>query len=479
MNLLTKEHQPFLYLIIFVALFRLLVAPNLGLGADEAHYLIYALNLDYSYFDHPPLVGWVQYIFTSLFGIGEFGSRVSAITIGFATSILLYKLVYQIDKNAKASFIAVLALHGSFIFNALFLMLMPDTLLFLLIIPIIFVVIKLQKDQKTINWIYLGLLLGLAGLSKYTAVLFIIPIILYFIIKKRYDIFYNPKIIISIITAFLLIIPVLYWNIENDWISFTYQSNHVVGSTQINWDGFATSIVGQLLAYNPLLSFIAFYGLYRAFKSKNDTLFLSALFGLVLFLFFTYSSLYKTALPHWSALFYLLFIPIGSYYLYDKSSAWKKYLKIAIGFGLLLSSLIYIEVATKIVPLPDEGSIQLDIYGFETLMKEANSVIKDPSKEALGVTLWTLASRAIVYNEKYDSEVYLIDDRYDQFDIWQKENPIGKDIIIININFAHKDIAKYMRCDDVTTLKSFNLQNDKSKKDTIDLVKCSNYQGLR
>jgi 4-amino-4-deoxy-L-arabinose transferase-like glycosyltransferase len=479
MNLLTREHQPLLYLITFVAIFRLLIAPHLGLGADEAHYLIYALNLDWSYFDHPPLVGWTQYIFTSLFGIDELGSRISAITIGFFTSIFLYKLLFEINSDAKLAFIGVLALHASFIFNALFLMLMPDTLLFLLIIPIIFTVIKLEKTQGLKEWLLLGLLLGLAGLSKYTAVLFILPPILYFVLKKRYDIFFNPKILFTMALGLLLITPVLYWNIQNDWISFSYQSNHVVANEQINFKGFGASLSAQLFAYNPFLSLIAFYGLYRAFVSRNDTLFLSALFGATLFLFFTYSALYKTALPHWSALFYLLFIPIGIYYLYEKSLAWRRYLTFAIGFGILLSTLIYLEVATKIIPLPDENSIQIDIYGFESIMEKTNEYIQDPEHEAIGVTLWTLASRAIVYNAKYHSEVYLIDNRYDQFDIWQKQTPLGKDIIIIDFKFAHKDIKNYMNCDKVELLDAFNLLEDAREEKSIKLFKCSNYQGLK
>jgi len=32
----------------------------LGLSVDEAHYALYGLHLDWSYFDHPPLVGWLQ-----------------------------------------------------------------------------------------------------------------------------------------------------------------------------------------------------------------------------------------------------------------------------------------------------------------------------------------------------------------------------------------------------------------------------------
>lgn len=476
MNLTSKEHSPLLYFISFVAIFRLLIAPFLGLGADEAHYLIYALNLDWSYYDHPPLVGWTQYLFTSVFGVNEFGARVSAITIGFITSLFVYKLLYQINLDARKAFIGVLALHGAFIFNALFLMLMPDTLLFLFIIPIIFCVINLEKNDSFKNWLLLGLLLGLTGLSKYTAVLFIVPIVLYFIIKKRFDVFINPKIILSILLAFTIVLPVIYWNIQTDWESFTYQSNHVMGNSNIELQNLFLSLGGQFATYNPLLFLIAFYGLYRALKSSNDILLLSALFGSVLFLFFAYNSLYSRALPHWSALFYLLFIPIGSYYLYGKA---KKYTLFSILLGITLSALIYIEIATKIVPLPDENSLQLDIYGFEKIMSKANAEIKNPKNEAIGVTLWTLASRAIVYNKKYSSEVFLLDKRHDQFDIWQKSSPIGKDLIVIDISFAHKDIASYMQCDSIIELNSFNLIDKSQEKKNIALIKCINYQGIR
>ncbi len=477
MNLVTKTHYPFLLFIAFVAIFRLLLAPNLGLGADEAHYVVYALNLDWSYYDHPPLVGWIQYLFTSIFGLNEFGARVSAIFIGFFTSIFIYALIYQIAKDAKRSFVAILALHASFLFNALFLMTMPDTLLFLLLVPIIYSVIEIEKSNSLKSWLLLGLLLGLAGLAKYTAILFLFPIILYFIIKKRYELFYSPKIIPSIGVALLIVSPVIFWNIQTDWASFVYQSNHVVGNRGINLDAFGTSIAGQFFAYNPFLFPVAFYGLYKAFKSNNSYIFLSALFGFVLFLFFTYSSLYKTALPHWSALFYMLFIPIGSYYMFSLSRGYKKYLKVGIAFGLIVSTLIYLEVTTKIIPIPDEQSLQIDIYGFTNILKEANAQVK--GDEALAVTHWTLASRAIFYNREYPSEVYLIDNREDQFDIWQKDSPIGKDLIVIDINILHKDTAKYMKCDRVERLKGFNVLLDYTKPDTIELVKCTNYQGLR
>lgn len=476
MNLKTKEHRSFLYFIIALAIMRLTLAPFVGLGVDEAHYVLYALNLDLSYFDHPPLVGWTQYIFTAIFGDGEFGARVAAIFIGTLSSIFIYKLIYDINKSTNEAFVAILALSASFLFNALFLMLMPDTLLFLLILPIIFTTIEIEKNNRLSAWLLLGVLLGLAGLAKYTAILFIVPIILYVIIKKRYDLFLTPKLLVAIALASLMILPVLIWNIQNDFSSLAYQSSHVVGSDTINWSGFLTSLLSQLGAYNPLLAPLAFLGLYKALRSKNSTLFLTALFGLVLILFFTYASLYKTALPHWSALFYMLFIPIGSYYFLKIS---KTYLKIAIGFGLFLSLLAYGELGFKVIPFKDYNSLHRDIYGWDKIMQEANKEALKSDIKAIAVTNWTLASRAIYYNRSYSSEVYLLDARDDQFDVWQKHSPLGEDIMIINTYAFKKEIDKYMKCDKVILNESFDIILNSSKVNTIELITCKNYQGLR
>ena len=40
---------------------HLALALAVNLSVDEAHYALYASHLDWSYFDHPPLVGWLQW----------------------------------------------------------------------------------------------------------------------------------------------------------------------------------------------------------------------------------------------------------------------------------------------------------------------------------------------------------------------------------------------------------------------------------
>ena len=469
-----------LYLfLLFISFLRIAVSSNVGLGVDEAHYVLYGLNLDLSYFDHPPLVGWVQYIFISVFGDGEFGSRFAAVLIGFFSSLFMYKLIFEMSKDEFISVLSVIALNASFMFNALSFMLLPDTLLLILIVPIILATLNIEKNPTVKNWLILGLLMGLAGLAKYTAVLFIVPIVLYFIIQKRYELFISKGLLISIVLAMILISPVIIWNIQNDWISFTYQSEHVVGEQHIRFKSFFQSIAVQFGAYNPFLWIVSFYGLYKAFTAKNKVALLSALFGLTLIVFFWYASLYKRALPHWSALYYYLFIPIGVYYLYSSFNKAKKYITFSIVFGLAVTLILYIELIFKLIPFNDYRSLHRDIYGWDTITKEANKLLENKN-QALAVTNWTVASRAIYYNKDYNSEVFLIDNRYDQFDIWTKNSsPIGKDLLFINTHFFNAPISAKYKCKDVQVVKEFDIKLNNKKVNTIELIWCKDFQGYK
>jgi hypothetical protein len=477
-----KDKYKIFYLIGFFAIIRLVVAPLFGLGVDEAHYVLYARYLDWSYVDHPPLVGWVHFPFFYLLGTNEFLVRLPAILLFTLTSYCAYLFMFQITESIKISLLAVLALNCSFILNVLGLMLLPDSLLLLFIFLLIFLAEKIVRTKKPFDYILLGLILGMMGLAKYTSILLVPPLIIFFLIKKRYDIIFSPYMFLTAFIAVILISPVIYWNYTHDFISFRYQSGHVFGTLAASAGNFTASIAAQFGAYSPFLFLVAFYGFFRSMHSRNDYVRLSVLFGGTIILFFFFTSLSERTLPHWPSIFYLLFIPIGAYELALAQEKWKKnFLYLAIGVSLILMLFAYMEVAGKFFTFPDYKSPFRDIYGFSEITKKADEIIKKSTTEktAIAVTNWTMGSRTMYYSLPYHHEIFVIDQRKDQFDVWQKNEPLGYDLLFVNTYFHELNIEKYVRCTSVENAGKIDIILNGAKVDTIEYIWCHNYRGVK
>ena len=420
-----KANKQIFFLIGFFTLIRLVVAPFFGLGVDEAHYVLYAKYLDWSYVDHPPLVGWVHAPIFYLLGTNEFLARLPAILIFAAASYCAYLFILRITQSIRLSLMSVLALNCSFMLNALGLMLLPDSLLLLFVFLLIFIAEKIDREKKPLDFIFLGILLGLMGLAKYTSILLVPPLIIFFLMKKRYDILFSPYMFLAAFIAFILISPVIYWNITHDFISFRYQGSHVFGTLATSFKNFIESLAAQFGAYSPFLFIIAFYGFFKALRSPNVYLRLAVLFGGTIMVFFLLTSFYERTLPHWPSIFYLLFIPVGTYTLLQAQEKWKRnFLYFSVGFSLVLTLFIYVELAGKFFAFPDYKSPFRDIYGFPAIAKQADEILKkdiSAAPKAIAVSNWTMGSRTMYYSLPYKNEVFVIDNRQDQFDVWQEK----------------------------------------------------------
>jgi 4-amino-4-deoxy-L-arabinose transferase-like glycosyltransferase len=477
-----KLNRQLFLLIAFFTLIRLLVAPFFGLGVDEAHYFLYGFHLDWSYVDHPPLVGWIHALFYYLLGTDEFLVRLPAIILSALVSYLAYRFTMDFSRSGKISLLAVLAINSSFLMNGLSLMLLPDSILLALVLLLILVVKKMEESQQPKYFIYLGLVLGFAGLAKYTAALFVPPLLIYFLMKKRYDLIFSKHMLAGVLIALFLVAPVFYWNFQHDWISFRYQGRHVLGSSSIKPETLLTSLAAQAGFYSPFLFGIAFYGFYKSFREKNDFFLLSLLLGGILLAFCLYSSLYDVTLPHWSSAFYLLFIPIGVYFMSLDQGKFKRYIRnLSIGISMIITLALYVELAGKWFSFPDFQSPFRDIYGWPTIAHEADAILKqNPNpKKALAVTEWTLASRMIYYSLTYHDKVFVIDRRKDQFNFWQKGSPIGYDLLFVHSRFSNEEILKEFRCEEGYMAKRIDIVLNQSKVDQIDYIWCKNFHGAR
>jgi 4-amino-4-deoxy-L-arabinose transferase-like glycosyltransferase len=477
-----KAYKEVFLLIASCAFIRLWVAPSFGLGVDEAHYVLYGIHLDFSYVDHPPLVGWIHAPIYYLCGTNEFLARLPAIILFALTSLLAYRFTLAISSSKKVSWLAVLALNSSFMFNALSLFLLPDSILLVLVFLLVFTLWKVEENPRLKYFIWLGLILGLAGLAKYTSILLVPPLIIYLILRKRYDLIMSKNMIVSAAIAFFLITPVLYWNLQNDWVSFRYQGSHIFGPSTMKLKPFLTSFAAQLGSYSPFLFGIAFYGFFKSLRSKNDRLHLSLLFGGTILAFFLFSSLYDISLPHWGSIFFLFFIPIGVYFLsLDAGKTKRTILNFSVGISLLVTLFLYIELAGKWFKFPDFQSPFRDIYGWATIAREANAILQENQtpQRALAVIEWTMGSRMIYYSLPYPNEVFVIDPRKDQFDFWQKNSPLGYDLLFVHSCFSKEDITKRFKCSQVYVAKRLDIVLNKAKVDRIEYIWCKNFQGAR
>jgi 4-amino-4-deoxy-L-arabinose transferase-like glycosyltransferase len=477
-----NDSKGIFFLIASFTLLRLGVAPTFGLGVDEAHYLLYAVHLDLSYVDHPPLVGWIHAALYTFLGTNELLARLPAILLFALVSFLAYRFTLSFSNSKKISLLAVWGLNSSFLMNALSLMLLPDSILLVLILLLIFVIQKMEAAPLPKYFVYLGLLWGLAGLTKYTSALLVPPLIVYWILKKRYDLLFSKHMLTCAAIAFLLISPVLYWNLKHDWVSFRYQGAHLFGAPALSFKPFLLSLAAQAGSYSPFLFAIAVYGFFKSMTPGNERIRLPLFWGGTLWIFFLLSSLYDLSLPHWSSPFYLLFIPIGLNFLSVDAGRMKRNLRnFSLGFSLILTLFLYAELAGKWFAFPDYQSPFRDIYGWDTVAQEADRILQqDPTpRKALAVTEWTLGSRMMYYSLPYHREVFVIDQRRDQFDLWQKNSPWGYNLLFVHSYFSREDIGKKFQCDEVRVAKKMDILLNGGKVEEIEYVWCRHFRGAK
>ena len=130
-DLMTKNFpKVFLYLLGALFLLNLIQSVFTQLIFDEAYYWYYAQNLDWGYFDHPPMVALLIWL-GSLVSDGELGVRLMSNVLQIGTLCLLWLMV---DSPKKKDFVPHFFLLGFAmpLFNVYGFFALPDTALLFL-----------------------------------------------------------------------------------------------------------------------------------------------------------------------------------------------------------------------------------------------------------------------------------------------------------------------------------------------------------
>jgi hypothetical protein len=203
-------------------LFRVAINMFLPITQDEAYYVAWTKHLALGYFDHPPLVAFgsalTQILGTSFF-IARFGALVSLVVGG----VLLRHLAKRLLPGRE---LAVCSLYFcSFAGMAFGTLTIPDTFATCgWIGAILAATIALEGRPKM--WLAAGAWTGMALLGKYTSVL-LGPIFLIGLIRGKG--LRSPWPYLGGVVALIVFLPHLWWQAENNWVTFRFQFAHGFG----------------------------------------------------------------------------------------------------------------------------------------------------------------------------------------------------------------------------------------------------------
>ncbi|MCK4864881.1 MAG: glycosyltransferase family 39 protein [Gammaproteobacteria bacterium] len=476
-------------MVVFFSLLHLLTMGQAELTNDEAQYALYGYYLDWSYFDHPPLSGWLN-AFILQFSDSDFALRIWPLLLAALTSFLLYGFTRELfpAESEWLGTIAVLLYQASIISQLFGLAMLPDTPLIPIAISAAWLLFRVLKENQQHLWIYVGILFGLAGLSKYTAVTLVVTAILGLIIYKSQKSLITKWPWIAIMLAAIVISPVLYWNIQHDWISISYQLSH--GAPEKSWQvkSLLTSQAAQFIAYSPAVFIFGLLAIFSSLKNSNENIrkknekYILA-FALPVLILFAWMSGYEQTLPHWTALGWIALTPLTAKWV---SQHWyKKSVRVFSYFSLIYSFIIIITLhlllATSLMPFENNKHPLEDIYGWEKVAHQAVALQKEMQKEQNKPTMifvgnWSQFSRLAWYAKP--APVQVTDQRYGQSDIWYGSAQIGSNGVLVvppkYKNTTASGVNKFERCEQNKNVSQ--LINNK-KAATYQLYKCFGYKG--
>ncbi|WP_281614351.1 glycosyltransferase family 39 protein [Flammeovirga sp. SubArs3] len=312
-----------LRLIVISSIVRGFIGGTMEFSNDEVYYWTYALYPELSHFDHPPMVGWVIQLFTFNLALPyEFFMRLGGVVFAGINTFLAFKIASRLKDNIAgiyAAFLYTSSIYASILAGIFIIPDTPQTLFWMLSLYFLMESLPKEKiDSKArLNLVLGGLMIGLAGLSKYHGAFIGIGVALYAIIADRRWL-KDWSLWAAGLVAVLCMTPVLLWNYGNDFISFTFHTERVTPALEVRLDYFFTEVGGQIAYNNPWNWYLIIAALVGIFKGKKvmEKKQLQVLLynGLPLILVFTSFAIFRRTLPHWTGPGYLPLIIIAAVY---------------------------------------------------------------------------------------------------------------------------------------------------------------------
>jgi len=402
--------QKILLLIVIATLWRCLLAATIHLGNDEVYYLSYARHLQWNYFDHPPMVALLIRLTTlNLHWVTDFSVRLGPILLAAVNTWLIYRIATLL-KNENAGFIAALLFTASFYSSIIAgTFIMPDAPQHFFWIIALYLLVQLftqPTSPRKINRLLLGFgfVTGFCIMSKVHGVFLWLGAGLYILCYRR-NLLRNPYLYLSVLITAVCVSPILFWNVENHFITYTFHSSRVVPGNHIDVNGFVRELFGGMFYNNPINYLLYVVVLWQIIKWRNSKATsaekLLLLLSLPLTVILLGVSLLRDTLPHWSgpgytALLLITAIRMEGYV----SRVYFRLVKYAVGFtgiiavaGVLVINFYPGTLGKKQPDILGKGDVTLDMYGWNTLKTHFGDLVALNAQRNITSTRFIIANK--------------------------------------------------------------------------------------
>lgn len=265
---------------------HLYYAPEYGFFGDELYTIALSRHLAFGYVDLPPLVPALVALSRALLGDLLFAHHIFPALAGSATLVFVGLITREFGGKTFAVLLSVLGFIAVPIWLGLDSIFCYDAFDQLVLATFLYVLVRFLRSGNRLLWLLLGLIAGIACLTKLT-ILFLGPgfLIALLISKYRRDLL-TPWPWLGAALCVVIVSPYLLWQVANDWPTLEYWTNY--GMSRVYQASLPEYLTNLLVIMGSLLLPFWLVGLYRIFRRLDgvDYSFLGLLFAITLAMMF-------------------------------------------------------------------------------------------------------------------------------------------------------------------------------------------------